>query len=80
MPGGENLFVTAHGVGAFGQKPIPAKNMRGERTLPKIGKGEAVLFVVFSRSGQIRAAARKHHLRGTHRALCEPVIIVSLGH
>ncbi len=40
--------------------------------LPKIGKGETVLFVVFSR--QIQAAARKHHLLG------KPVIIVSLGH
>ena len=38
------FYVTAHGVGAFGQKPILAKNTRGERTLPKIGKGETVLF------------------------------------
>ncbi len=26
------ILVTAHGVGAFGQKPILAKNARGERT------------------------------------------------
>ena len=28
----ENEIVTAHGVGAFWQKPILAKNARGERT------------------------------------------------
>ncbi len=33
------LSVTAHGVGAFWQKPILAKNARGERTLPETGRG-----------------------------------------
>ena len=35
--------VTAHGVGAVWQKPILAKSVRGERTLPKIGEEETVL-------------------------------------
>jgi len=36
-------IVIAHGVGAVWQKPILAKSVRGERTLPKIGEEETVL-------------------------------------
>ena len=46
--------VTAHGLGAFWQKPILAKNARGERTPDPLSQnregGDGIFFMVFSRS------------------------------
>ena len=61
--------VTAHGVGAFWQKPILAKNARGERTLPKIGKGETVFFMVFSRNGPVWPLS-ENTICGANKRLC----------